>query len=109
MCLKVHFGFKDCKFLFQAFLIRAKKVIFAEVKLQLIIISIVNGFAALVAVIADITSFMLFSAMSIKLIVAIESFSTEATFGMTFETALIYGTRVIVAELLMLSKLRICE
>lgn len=109
VCLKVHFGFEDYKFLLQAFLVWAEKVIFAEVKLQIIIVLKVGWFVTLTAAIADVASFMLFSAVCIKLIVAVESFSTEATFGMTFEAALIYSTRVVIAEFLMLSKLRIRE
>jgi len=52
---------------------------------------------------------MLIPAMSVKLIVTIESLPTEATFRMTFETALVNGSRIIVAEFLMLAKLLLSE
>ncbi len=55
------------------------------------------------------TSLMLIPAMSVKLIVTVESLPTKATFRMTFETALVNGSWIIVAELLMLAKLLLSE
>jgi hypothetical protein len=46
-------------------------------------------------------TFVLFSTMRVKFVVAIEALSTEATFGMTFESTLIDRTGIIIAKLFM--------
>lgn len=48
--------------------------------------------------------FMLISAMGVELIIAVESLSAEATLRMALETALVHGSRVVVAEFFMLAK-----
>jgi len=52
---------------------------------------------------------MLIPAMGVKLIVTVESLPTKATFRMTFETALVNGSRIVIAEFLMLAKLLLSE
>lgn len=47
--------------------------------------------------------------MCIELVIAIESLSTESTFWMTLETALIDSPGVIVPKLFMLSEFLLCE
>ena len=59
--------------------------------------------------IANVAALVLVSAMSVKLIVAIEALSTEATFRMSLEATLIYCSRVIVAKLLVLSQIGLRE
>jgi len=40
--------------------------------------------------------------MRVKFIVSVEALATEAAFRMSFEPALIYGSRVVIAEFFML-------
>lgn len=55
------------------------------------------------------TLFMLVPAMRIKLVVAIEPLSTEPAFWMPFETALVYGARMVVSELFMFLQILLRE
>lgn len=54
--------------------------------------------------IADMAPLMLIPTMRIELVVAVEALSTEATLGMTLESALIDRPRIIVTELFVLAK-----
>ena len=54
--------------------------------------------SAIIPPITDMAFLMLLSAMYIELIVAIESFFAKSTFGVTFESTLIYGTRIVVSK-----------
>jgi hypothetical protein len=51
-------------------------------------------------------SFMLVSAVCVELVVSIEALMAKFTFGMSLEPTLVNGTGVIVAEFLVLPKLR---
>lgn len=48
--------------------------------------------------------FMLISAMGVQLIIAVESLPAETTLRMALETALVHGSRVVVAEFFVLAK-----
>ena len=47
--------------------------------------------------------------MRIELIIAIESLSTEATFWVPFEPALVYSSRMVVSKLFMFSQVLLSE
>lgn len=66
---------------------------FLEVNDQCVIIEIVLLALSVVLSITDETTFVCFSTVAIKLIAAIESFTTKATLGMSFETTLNGRTR----------------
>jgi len=55
------------------------------------------------------TPFMLVSAMCVKLVITVESFIAETTFRMTFETALIDRSRVVITSSFMFAELGSCE
>lgn len=76
-------------------------MVFLEVHFQRIIVDVVLLFPATIASIANVTAFVLVSAMSVQLVVPIKALATKATFRMSPEAALIHGTWVVVAELLM--------
>jgi len=58
----------------------------------------------MISSVADMTPLMLIPTMCIELVIAVETLSTEATLGMTLESTLIDGARVIVTEFLVLAK-----
>ena len=55
------------------------------------------------------TALVFLTTMYVKLIIAVETLATEATFWMASKPALVYRTRVVIAEPLVLSKLLLCE
>ena len=59
--------------------------------------------------IADVTSFVLLSAMGVQFVVAVESLNTEPTLRMSFEPALVNRPRVVVSKFLVLSELLLGE
>ena len=79
-------------------------MVFSEVKFQRIIVYIILLLASKIPPIANMALFVLISAMSIQLIIAIESLPAEATLRMALETTLVHGSRVVVAKLFMLPK-----
>ena len=80
-------------------------MVFLEVNLQGVVVDKVLLLPCLVAPITDMAAFVLVATVRVQLIVAVEALSTEAAFWMTLEAALIDGTRVVVAELLVPAKL----
>ena len=73
-----------------------------EMLLQRVIIGIVLLLSALIATIANMTSLMLVSAVSVELVVTVESLTAETTFWVAPEATLIHRARVIVTKFLML-------
>jgi len=71
--------------------------------LERIVVDIVLLLSAPVATVADVTALVLISAVRVQLVVAVEAFSTETTFWVAFEAALVNGTGVVVAELLVIA------
>lgn len=109
MRLKIHLRLEDNELFFQTLLVRTKEVVFTEMDLQLIVVAIVDRFASLTPAVANMTPFMLFPAVSVQLILAVESLPTEAAFRVAFEAALVNCAGVVVAKLLVLSKFWIRE
>lgn len=110
MCLEVHLRIKYCKLLVQTFAIRTQEMIFSKVLLQVVVIAeILRLFTAVTLAIADVTTFMLLSAVSIQFVVPIEPVSTESTFWMALETTLVNGSWVVVSEFLMPLELGKCK
>ena len=79
----------------------------AEVNLQCGIIKVVllrvaplTGIG--VSSIADVASLMLLTAVSVKLVVAVEPLATKSTLRVTLETRLIYGAGVVISITLVL-------
>lgn len=73
--------------------------------LKLLVIEVILRVPPAIPSIANVTSFVLFSAMSVELVVSIESLSTKTTFWMTLEARLVYSTWVIVSVSLVLPQL----
>ena len=109
MCLHVQFRLEDHELLVQTLLIGAEEVVFAEMLLKRIVVNEILLIAALPTSITNMASFVLVSAMSIELVIAIKSRPTETTFRMTLEAALIYRTRIVVSKTLMFPQLLRCE
>jgi hypothetical protein len=85
-------------------------VVFPEVHLEGIVVDKVLLFSASpFSTIANVAALVLVSAMSVELIVTVETLSAEPTFWVSLEATLIYCSGVIVAELLMLSQIGLCE
>lgn len=79
-------------------------MVFAEVKFQRVVVHIVLLLPSIIPSIADMALFMLISAMGVQLIIAVESLPAETTLRMALETALVHGSRVVVAEFFVLAK-----
>ena len=85
-------------------------MVFPKVHLERIVVDVVLLFpASSLPAVANVAALVLVSAMSVKLIVAVEALSAEATFRMSLEATLIYCSRVIVAKLLVLSQIGLRE
>lgn len=74
-------------------------MVLAEMEFECIVIDIVLRLATAVSPVADMAALMLVTAMCEELVVAVESFSAEATFGVTLETGLVDCAGVVVAVL----------
>ena len=109
MRLQVQFRVKDHEFLLQALAIQTREVLFTEMLLQAIVVHKVPRVVATSPAIADMTSLVPVTAMRIQLVIAVKPLPTEPTLWMTFEAALIYGARVVVAELFVPAKISGCE
>lgn len=59
--------------------------------------------------ITDMATLVLISTVGVEFIIAVETLAAKATFWVSFETALVNGTGLIVAVLLVLSQLRMSE
>jgi hypothetical protein len=76
-------------------------MVFVEVLFQSLVVHVVLWRGASSTSVTQMTSFMLFTAMCKELVVAVESLSTETTFWVAFEPALINGARIVIAKFLM--------
>lgn len=104
MRLEIDFRFKDDKFLLQAFPIRTQEMISAEMFVQCVVVLIILLQSPFISSVADMASFVPVSTMGIKLVITVEPLNAEATLRMSFETALIDCSRIIVSKFLMFSK-----
>lgn len=109
MPLKIHLRFEDDKLPLQTLLVWAEKVVLPEMDFKFIVIAIVDRLGSLGSAIADMTTLVLFPAMSEQLVITIESLPAKSAFWMTFEASLIHSTGIVISELLMLSKLGVRE
>lgn len=104
MSLEIDLGFEDDKLFLQALPIGAEEVVLFEMLLQRVVVHIVLLLPAGISSVTDMTSFMLVSAMGVKLIVTVESLPAKSTLRMTPEATLINCARVIIAKLLMFAQ-----
>jgi hypothetical protein len=102
MGLEIHLRIEYNEFLLQALVVQTREVVLVEMSLQSIIIEIILRVLASGPSIAKMAALVLVATMCVQFIIAIESFSTEATFRMTVESTLIDCSRIVVAKLLML-------
>lgn len=72
---------------------------------QCLIIDVVLLLAVGGATITDMATLVLISTVCVEFIIAVETLAAEAAFWVSFETALVNGTWLIVAVLLVLSQL----
>ena len=104
MSLEIHLRLKDDKFLVQTLLICTQEVVFPEVNLQGFVVHIILLLPSMIPSVANMALFLLISAMCVQFVIAIESLPAEATLRVALETALIHGSRVVVAKFFMLAK-----
>jgi hypothetical protein len=88
MRLQIHVRLENDKLFLQAFPVKAKKVVFLEVLFQGIIVQVVMGLPRVPAI-TDEASFVFITAMLVKFIIIIESFSAKAAERMSLEPGLI--------------------
>jgi hypothetical protein len=84
-------------------------MIFSEVNFEGVVVDKILLLSGTLTTVTDMAPFVLVATVCIQLVVSVEALTTEAAFGVPFEAALIDRTGVIVAELLMLPELRVCE
>jgi alkylated DNA nucleotide flippase Atl1 len=78
-------------------------VVFSEVDLERIVVDVILLLpTAAVSTIADVATLVLVPAMGVELVITIKTLTTEAALRVSLETALVDGTRIIVAEFLVL-------
>jgi len=94
--LQVHLRLENDELFLQAFLVKANEMILLEVALKSVVVNVVLLLAVGRASVTDVAAFMFITAVSVQLIIAVESLTAEATFGMSLETTLIYGSRLII-------------
>jgi hypothetical protein len=80
-------------------------VIFAEVILERIVVDVILLLSTTVPTIANVATLVLVSAVRVQFVVSIKAFPAEATLWVSLESALVNGTRVVVAELLVFAQL----
>jgi hypothetical protein len=98
MCLEVHLGLENHKLLLQASLVEAEKMIDSKVLFQRVVVNVILRLAASAPSIADMTTLVLVSAMSIQLVIAIKPYVTESAFRVALEPTLVDGARSVVSE-----------
>jgi len=109
MSFEINLGIENDKLLLETFRIWTHKMVFAEVNLQSVVIDVVLWAESTISPVANMASFVLVTTMREQLVISIEPHSTEATFRMSLESALIDSSRVIVAKLFMLFELLLRE
>jgi len=98
--------FENHELLLQTLWIKAQEVIFLKMVFKSIIIDIILLLPVGRATITDVTSLVLISAMSIKLVISIESLTAKTTLRMSLETTLVDCTRLIISVSFMPSQFR---
>jgi hypothetical protein len=84
-------------------------MVFFEVDFEGIVVDKVLLLASAITPIADMAAFVLVSTVCVQLVVSVEALSTEATFRVSLEAALVDRTRVVVTELLVLPQFGECK
>jgi hypothetical protein len=74
-----------------------------------LVINVVLLLAVVGAAVTDMAAFMLLTTVGIQLVIAIKALPTETTLGMSFETALVDGSGLIITILFVLSQFRVCK
>jgi hypothetical protein len=77
--------------------------------LERIVVEVILRLASLVSPVANVTSLMLFSAMSIKLVVSVEVLPTEPTFGVSSKSALVSRAWPIISLVFVSPQLLLCK
>lgn len=101
MCFEVHLRVENHEFLLETLPVWAQEVVLAKVDFERVIVDVILLLPATLPSVANMAALVLVSAMSVQLVVPIKALATKATFRMSPEAALIHGTWVVVAELLM--------
>ena len=109
MGFNIHLRVEHNKLLLEALSVRTQEVILAEMHFKRVVVYIVLLLSAPFAAIADVASFMLVSAMRVKLVVAVEACSTESAFWVPLESALVDCTGIVITEFLVLLQVGRCE
>lgn len=109
MCFEIHLRFEDHKLLIHAVLVGTKEMVLTEMLFQRIVVYVVLLLLCWIPSIANVTLLVLFPAMHIQFVIAIESLAAESTFGMTLEPTLINSAWIVIPKFLMLSELLLGE
>jgi hypothetical protein len=80
-------------------------VVFPKVNFECVVVEVVLLLATTVLPVADMASFMLVATMCVELVITVKSFVAETTLGMTFETALVNRSRIVVTSPFMFAEL----
>ena len=68
--------------------------------LEFLVVQVILWISATVTPVANMTPFVLFSAVSVELVVAIEALSAKITFWMSLEARLVDCTRIVITKFL---------
>lgn len=104
--LQVHLGLENHKLLFQALFIQASEMILVKVILQRVVVNIILLLTMRGASVTDVATFMFITAMSVQLVVAVESLTTKSTFRVSPEATLVYSSRLVIARFFVLTQFR---
>jgi hypothetical protein len=80
-------------------------MILLEMMLKCVVVDVVLLLTVGRASVTNMATFVLVTTMSVKLVVAVESLTTETTLGVSLEATLVYCTRLVIAGLLVLTQL----
>jgi hypothetical protein len=105
VALQVHLRFKNNKLFLQAIWVKASEMILMEVVLKSVVVNIVLLLAVGRTSVTDVAAFMFITAVSVQLVVAVEALTTEAAFGMSPETTLVDGSRLVITGLFVFAQL----
>jgi hypothetical protein len=109
MRFDIHLRVENNKLLLEALSVWTQEVVFAEMYLKSVVVYIVLLLPASLTAIADVTSLVLISAMRVELVVAIKARSAESAFWVPLEPALVDGSGIVIAELLVFLEIGGCE
>jgi hypothetical protein len=105
VAFQIHLSLEDNELLLQTFFIQTQEVLLLKMVLKSVVVDKVFLLPVTSSAVANVTPFMLVSAVSVELVIPVETYPTKSAFGVAFETALVNCTGVVISKLLMLAQL----